>query len=51
MNNFDVLDGWAEFSEYDLNQTLFTICTINEYTKQGNRLLANKNINDGGYIL
>lgn len=43
MSNFDILDAWSEFSEYDPDQTLFTIGTISEYT--------NKNINDGGYIL
>lgn len=34
MSNFDILDAWSEFSEYDSDQTLFTIGTISEYTNK-----------------
>ena len=34
MSNFDILDAWSEFSEYDPDQTLFTIGTISEYTNK-----------------
>ena len=40
MDNFEILEKWAKFSEYDPNQTSFSFGTISYETRRGNERLA-----------